>query len=169
MPKHILVTGASSGIGLALCKLLIKDHDCYVYLGSRNLAKGKLLLSTFSHLVKVSSNIKILGEAAKKSIIDQVPTKSDNIEVLQIDVGDYGSVLAAAKVLRDRNVKLYGLVNNAGIGFATGNDTETMMNTNYHGPKRVTNAFIDLIDPKVGRIVNTSSGAASGWLKNQVK
>ena len=169
MPKHILVTGASSGIGLALCKLLIKDHDCYVYLGSRNLAKGKLLLSTFSHLVKVSSSIKILGEAAKKSIIDQVPTKSDNIEVLQIDVGDYGSVLAAAKVLRDRNVKLYGLVNNAGIGFATGNDTETMMNTNYHGPKRVTNAFIDLIDSKVGRIVNTSSGAASGWLKNQVK
>ena len=169
MSKHILVTGASSGIGLALCKLLIKDHDCYVYLGSRNLAKGKLLLTIFSHLVKVSSSIKILGEAAKKSIIDQVPTKSDNIEVLQIDVGDYGSVLAAAKVLRDRNVKLYGLVNNAGIGFATGNDTETMMNTNYHGPKRVTNAFIDLIDPKVGRIVNTSSGAASGWLKNQVK
>ena len=113
--------------------------------------------------------MKISGEAAKKSIIDQVPTKSDNIEVLQIDVGDYGSVLAAAKVLRDRNVKLYGLVNNAGIGFATGNDTETMMNTNYHGPKRVTNAFIDLIDSKVGRIVNTSSGAASGWLKNQVK
>ena len=123
----------------------------------------------FSFNEEITSKMKISGEAAKKSIIDQVPTKSDNIEVLQIDVGDYGSVLAAAKVLRDRNVKLYGLVNNAGIGFATGNDTETMMNTNYHGPKRVTNAFIDLIDSKVGRIVNTSSGAASGWLKNQVK
>ena len=38
--KHILVTGASSGIGLALCKLLVRDHDCYVFLGSRNLQKG---------------------------------------------------------------------------------------------------------------------------------
>ena len=144
MPKHILVTGASSGIGLALCKLLIKDHDCYVYLGSRNLAKGKLFLHFFSISEEIISSIKILGEAARKSIIDQVPNKSDKIEVLQIDVGDYGSVLAAAKVLRDRNVKLYGLVNNAGIGFATGNDTETMMITNYYGPKRVTNAFHSL-------------------------
>ena len=44
MVKHILVTGASAGIGLALCKLLIRDHDCYVYLGSRNVEKGKLTL-----------------------------------------------------------------------------------------------------------------------------
>ena len=41
MVKHILVTGASAGIGQALCKLLIRDHDCYVYLGSRNVEKGK--------------------------------------------------------------------------------------------------------------------------------
>ena len=44
MVKHILVTGASAGIGLALCKLLIRDHDCYVYLGSRNVEKGRLTL-----------------------------------------------------------------------------------------------------------------------------
>ena len=44
MVKHIVVTGASAGIGLALCKLLIRDHDCYVYLGSRNVEKGKVPL-----------------------------------------------------------------------------------------------------------------------------
>ena len=46
MSKHVLVTGASSGIGLALCKLLIRDHSCYVYLGSRNVPKGEAALKT---------------------------------------------------------------------------------------------------------------------------
>ena len=51
MVKHILVTGASAGIGLALCKLLIRDHDCYVYLGSRNVEKGRLTLQfTYDNL-----------------------------------------------------------------------------------------------------------------------
>ena len=43
-------------------------------------------------------------------------------------------------------------------------ESEVIMNTNFLGPKRVTEALIDLID---SRIVNTSSGAASMWLRNQ--
>merc|ERR1711993_56461 len=140
MVKHILVTGASSGIGLALCKLLIRDHSRYVYLGSRNVSKG---------------------ETAKKTILEEVPDKADMIEVIQIDVGSDDSVQAAAKSLRDKGVKLYALVNNAGIGFKAEITTHDMMNTNYMGPKRVTDALVGLIDPKDGRIVNTSSGAAS--------
>merc|ERR1711953_1111885 len=146
MIKHILVTGASSGIGLALCKLLIRDHSCYVYLGSRNVAKG---------------------EMAKKTILEEVPNKADMIEVVQIDVGNDFSVKAAAKSLRDRGVKLYALVNNAGIAGSGADVTDVMMNTNYEGPKRVTDAFVGLIDPKEGRVVNTSSGAESWWLSNQ--
>ena len=64
-------------------------------------------------------------------------------------------------------MKLYALVNNAGIGFKAEITTHDMMNTNYMGLKRVIDAFFGLIDPKEGRIVNTSSGAASGWLKKQ--
>ena len=97
-----------------------------------------------------------------------MPDKADKIEVLKIDVGDDESVLAAAKILRDRNVKLYGLVNNAGIS-PKGNEISVVINTNFNGPKRVTDAFVDLIDKSEGRIVNTSSGAASMWLKNQVQ
>ena len=48
--KNILVTGASSGIGLALCKLLIRDHDCYVFLGSRNLEKG-IAIKIFNYIL----------------------------------------------------------------------------------------------------------------------
>ena len=78
MSKHILVTGGNSGIGLALCKLLIKDHGCYVYLGSRDLTRGANAL---------------------KTILDEVPDKSNQIEVVQIDVGDDQSCSAAAKSL----------------------------------------------------------------------
>lgn len=40
-PRRILVTGANTGIGLALTKQLIKDHGCHVYLGSRSMEKGE--------------------------------------------------------------------------------------------------------------------------------
>ena len=110
----------------------------------------------------------VVGENAFKDIITEVPDKANMIEVLQIDVADNESVLSAAKNLRNRSVKLYALVNNAGIGFATIKDTMIMMNTNYYGPKRVTEAFIDLIDDTNGRIVNTSSSGALEWLEKQV-
>jgi carbonyl reductase 1 len=35
------------------------------------------------------------------------------------------------------------------------------------GPKRVTEAFVGLIDPKEGRIVNVSSSVASMWVRDQ--
>ena len=143
MSKNILVTGGNSGIGLALCKLLIKDHSCYVYLGSRDETRG--------------------ADAMKK-ILEEVPAKSDKIEVIKIDVGDDNSCAEAAKTLKAKGIKLYALVNNAGIMSA---EAEVIMNTNFKGPKRVTDALIGIIDESEGRIVNTSSGAASGWLKNQ--
>ena len=40
-PRKILVTGANTGIGLALTKQLVKDHGCHVYLGSRSADKGR--------------------------------------------------------------------------------------------------------------------------------
>ena len=67
MSKPIFVTGGNSGIGLALCKLLVRDHSCHVYLGSRDTSKGA---------------------AALKTILDVVPDKIDEIEMVQIDVGN---------------------------------------------------------------------------------
>ena len=163
--KNILVTGASSGIGLALCKLLVRDHDCHVFLGSRNLKKGTFYITP----LKIDLFcLHCVGENALKTIVEEAPEKANRIEVLQIDVSEYESVLSAAKFLQHRNVKLYALVNNAGIGFATMEDAMIMMNTNYYGPKRVTEVFIDLIDDINGRIVNTSSSGALEWLEKQV-
>ena len=46
MAKHVVVTGANTGIGFELSKILIRDHDCYVYLGSRSLEKGNFFIFT---------------------------------------------------------------------------------------------------------------------------
>jgi len=149
MAKNVVVTGGNSGIGLALCKLLATKHACYVFLGSRNAAKGK---------------------AALASIVEACPDAAGKIEVLPIDVSDDASCKAAAEILKAKNVTLYALVNNAGVGLAHGDvgGVQSLLNTNYKGPQRVTGALVaaDLIG-KGGRIVNVSSGGASMWLRKQ--
>ena len=56
-------------------------------------------------------------------------------------------------------MKLYGLVNNAGTGVAHGVKVDAMFKTNVFGTKRMTDAFIPLLDSEYGRIVNMSSAA----------
>ena len=82
--KHILVTGGNSGIGFALCKLLLKDHDCFVYLGSRSIKKGQEALEAIKY---------------------EVPEKSDKIELIQIDVMDNDTCLKAAENLKSKGMK----------------------------------------------------------------
>jgi len=146
MSKAVLVTGATSGIGLALCKLLVRDHGCHVFLGARNTAKG---------------------EDCLKGIVAEVPEAAGKIEVLKIDVTDGASVTSAAETLKAKSVTLYGLVNNAGVGLAqpgAPDAVEGILETNYFGVKRVTEALVGLVS---GRIVNVSSGAASAFVKTQ--
>ena len=146
MVKRILVTGGNAGIGLALCRQLVAEHGAYVYLGSRSEERGRKGLN---------------------SILEKHPEAKDRLELVIIDVSNDASVSAAADKLKKKDVELYALVNNAGIGFKTGADADAILNTNFYGPKRVSDAFLPLIASEGGRIVNVSSGAAPGWLKNQ--
>jgi NAD(P)-dependent dehydrogenase (short-subunit alcohol dehydrogenase family) len=38
--RVIVVTGGNTGIGYALCKLLMTEDNCFVYLGSRSIERG---------------------------------------------------------------------------------------------------------------------------------
>jgi len=147
MAKTVLVTGGNNGIGFALCKLLATEHGCDVLLGSRSEGKGADAVAAIKKLAPEAS-----------------------VELVVLDVASDASVEAAAKAVKAKNILLYALVNNAGVGLAHGAAAGTaadILNTNTEGPKRVSNAFVGLIAPKIGRIINMSSGVASMWLRGQ--
>ena len=137
--KRVLITGANKGIGLATVRAVLSERDdTDVLLGSRSIERG---------------------EAARKGLVDENPQWSDRVDVVQVDVSDDDSVEAAAKSVES----LYGLVNNAGIGLG-GEDMETVLNVNTRGPRRVCRAFLPLLDPDVGRIVNVSSASGPNFV-----
>ena len=95
----------------------------------------------------------------------ECPATTGKIEVLKVDVSDDKSVTDAAAAMKTRlgEQKLYGLVNNAGIGWTYG--ANEIMDTNVYGVKRMTEAFIPLLDTTSGRIVNLGSGAGPMFVK----
>lgn len=150
MIRRILVTGANKGVGKALCKKILKDHDdTYVLLGSRDEERGRA--------------------AAQEILIELGDSYSAKLEVLVIDVSDDESVKNAALKIKDKygEGSLYGIVNNAGIANGT---TEELLKVNLYGPKRVCDEFLPFMSTSAAtaatntdikrRVVNVSSGSA---------
>jgi NAD(P)-dependent dehydrogenase (short-subunit alcohol dehydrogenase family) len=142
--NKVLVTGGNSGIGLALCKQLVIDHGCHVFMGSRSLKRGQAAVKS----IKIPKNCK------------------GSLNLIQIDVGNVGSINAAVTTIRASigTEKLYAVVNNAGIGLSAKASREEVINTNLFGPKRVCEAFGPLLSPTKGRIVNVGSGAGPKYV-----
>jgi NAD(P)-dependent dehydrogenase (short-subunit alcohol dehydrogenase family) len=144
--RRILVTGANKGIGLAIVERLLAEHaDTFVYLGTRDEGRGR--------------------EAAEK-VVAATPGARERLEVLVIDVADEQSVLDAAKSVAAKlgAEKLYGVINNAGINSDRG-DLAALLETNTIGIRRVCDAFIPLLEPDGGRIVNVTSGSGSMFVQ----
>eukprot|EP01079_Euglenida_sp_SAG-EU17-18_P005711 gene5712-5653_t len=140
---RILITGANKGIGLAIANRCLQDHDdTHVVMACRSAARG---------------------EAALAELCGKHPGWRERLSVLEMDTSSDDSVNAAASALAERvgggRTALYAIVNNAGIAAGTVAD---ILNTNVRGPRRVDTAFAGFLDPARGRVVQISSGSASG-------
>jgi NAD(P)-dependent dehydrogenase (short-subunit alcohol dehydrogenase family) len=103
------------------------------------------------------------GQKAVDDIKAAIPEAADKLELMLIDVSDDKSVTDAAAAFKAKGITLYALANNAGVGLSTGAPDEEILAANFYGPKRVTDAFVDMIE-EGGRIVVTSSSAGAMWL-----
>jgi NAD(P)-dependent dehydrogenase (short-subunit alcohol dehydrogenase family) len=142
--RSVVITGASTGIGWAIAKLL-SDRGFGVFGSVRKQADADRLQSEFG----------------------------PNFTPLLFDVTDEAAVLAAARQVREalKGETLAGLVNNAGVAVAgpvlelSADDFRRQMDINVIGPVIATQAFGPLLgsDPSLkgpkGRIVMISSVA----------
>ncbi|KAJ4292721.1 hypothetical protein N0V90_009384 [Kalmusia sp. IMI 367209] len=144
----ILITGANGGIGFELAAQLLSDASKHILVGSRSIEKG---------------------EAAVKDL--QSRNLPGIVDLVQIDVSDEDSILAAANQVEATYGRLDALVNNAAIasrpGYTFFQGMIECFRTNVAGPYATVEAFAPLLakSSKTPRIINVSSGAGSIGLR----
>lgn len=148
--RRVVVTGGNKGIGQAICKRILCDQaDTHVLLGSRNAARGEKAVQ------------QILADPAAPS------DAADRIEVLPLETTDDASVAAAVKLVADKYgsepAPLHGICCNAGVGF--GRSISETLDVNLYGVKRCCEAFLPLINPDGGRIVNIASASGPNFVR----
>jgi 3-hydroxy acid dehydrogenase/malonic semialdehyde reductase len=140
MLKIILITGATSGFGLATARLFAKNGHRLIITGRREERLKKLA-----------------GDLKSEFGVDVLP--------LVFDVRDSNAVQSAADNLSEEWRNIDVLVNNAGLAVGLGpiqegilDDWERMIDTNVKGLLYVTRAFSPfMIARKKGHIINIGS------------
>lgn len=134
--KKIIVTGAASGVGKELTRILL-DKGAYVYGLDIN-----------------PDNLKNLEKELN----------NDKLQTFQVDISKKEALENFKKSLKDKNIDI--LINNAGIiqPFVNVKDLddkviERVMNVNFFGPLNLTRLFLNelIANPNGGYIVNVSS------------
>lgn len=147
--KIALVTGAASGIGESVAKILA-HAGAIVYIADLDEQNGE----------RVVSEISVEGKQAV---------------FLPLDVAQFGNCLSAAAIVHKNHEKLDILVNNAGVGHvgtileASDEDLDRLYAVNVRGMFSLTKAFIPkMIEWKSGVIINTSSIGGIVALKDRL-
>ena len=132
--KTIFITGATSGFGRALA------------------------------LLAASRGAKVIATGRRQDRLDELQSRSPNIQTLMLDVRDKAAVNAACA-----NLEVDVLVNNAGLALGLSSfehqspdDNQQMVDTNINGLLYVTQALLpNMTQRDCGHIVNISSIAGS--------
>eukprot|EP00057_Strongylocentrotus_purpuratus_P005391 XP_003730862.1 PREDICTED: retinol dehydrogenase 8-like [Strongylocentrotus purpuratus] len=141
-PLVVLISGCSTGIGLALAARLAQDPD-----------KKYLVYATMRNLAKKEGLEKATGDALDKTLF-----------VRQLDVTVDDQVKSIFEFIMGKHGRVDVLVNNAGFGFfgpleaMSMEKAKSMFDTNYFGTVRLIRAALPIMKKqKSGRIVNISS------------
>ncbi len=142
MKKIALVTGGSSGIGMAISRKLVENGLWHVV----SLSRSKEKIERAHH---------------------EFPEVKGKVEFMTGDVSDQDECSRMAHILEEKYGVLHGLVNNAGVVTWGGMEMisveqwNTIIGINLNGPFMLTKAFLPLLK-KAGEasIVNISSIAS---------
>ena len=105
--------------------------------------------------------------AAAGELVQRCPAWRDRLSVVALDVANASSVQSAADSIRSTlgfEEFLYGVVNNAGMGYPD-SDLREVLEVNTFGIKRVVEAVVPLLEPNGGRIVNITSAAGPNFVE----
>jgi len=144
--KTVLITGANESIGFETARQLLAKGNYFVYIGSRDLARGT-------------------------EAVNQLKSEGfTDVDVLQLDVSNTQSIAQAAKTLQAKTPHLDVLINNAGIpgvmpqeaSSVTQENIRNVFDTNFFGVIETTQAFLPMLKKSdAARIVNVSSDLGS--------
>ena len=136
--RTVLVTGCSSGIGLATCHVLSRNNFM-TYGTVRNLSKAKI-------------------------IQDLINGENLSLKILRLDVNDNQSIKIAVKKILTDTGRIDVLINNAGYGMfgpveeITTQEVKKQFETNFFGTIRLIKAIVPIMRKEGnGTIVNISS------------
>lgn len=147
----VLITGATSGIGLALAKhLYALGYSIIVgYYDSRELGYTEL-----KQIADKRSNLK-QGQLQKMLFVELDVRSQDSIEQAYAN---------CVKQLDEHRLRLFALINNAGLGslqpfaWLQRKSIKNLIETNLLGTLLMTREFLPLLVESSGRILNVSSG-----------
>jgi retinol dehydrogenase-12 len=131
--KIIIVTGSTSGVGKLTAIELLKQ-GATVVMACRNKLKTEQVMST-------------------------ITANRDNAHFIQLDLGDYNSIIRFSEEFKTKFGRCDILINNAGCineSYGMTNNMESTFMCNTVGPILFTALLLDCI-PENGRVINISS------------